>query len=340
VDGESAEILLPLDRQIGDFASRMADVVSLLAVVEQRSQLDVLSDLRTSLADLIRLRIEDPDTADGTLPLVAGAAMTDFAREMMQAAAAATLEPRSSYHGRFPQQADEFVQGLRLGQPGGNGFVLTILSRLPPRLAGKPLAEIEEPFARRVSRTLARAVRAVREAAVRAATGGSFDDFRQTVSHGVSADLCAALAGMSGPADHPRDLLLSFTWSRQWPVQPDTIREIRLDRYLMPTIAEAARIFTETSVQEAFELSGVVIRLERGDTGTVGRATALGFVEGQPRRVLLELTGADYELAIRAHQERSPVRCIGELHKGGRGYVLSHPRSFAVVLDATAEAVG
>jgi hypothetical protein len=335
VDDEPAELLLPLDRRIGDFAARMADVVGLLAAVEERSQQEILADLRTSLADVVRIQVEDTDTADGTLPLEPGAALIDNVTELMRAAARATLAPRASYPERPPRQVEEFVRGLRLGQTERDGFTLTLLSRLPPRMqvgeGTRTCTEVEEPFERRVTQTLAQSLLAVREAAIRAATDGTFDGFRQGVSRGVSANLCAALVGMCGSTDHPRDLTLSFTWSRQRPVPAGALRQIRLERGLMPTLAEAARIFLETSTREAFEVSGVVVRLDRAETAQVGRVTLLGFVAGQPHKVGLELAGDAYELAIRAHQDRATVRCVGELRKVGRGYTLDNPRQFALV---------
>lgn len=43
------EILLPLRQDLGDYAARMSDALKVLEVVEQRSQLEILSDLITSM---------------------------------------------------------------------------------------------------------------------------------------------------------------------------------------------------------------------------------------------------------------------------------------------------
>lgn len=50
-DGEEVEVLAPLDPSLGDFASRMLDALKTLEIVEQRSQLDILRDLTTSMVD-------------------------------------------------------------------------------------------------------------------------------------------------------------------------------------------------------------------------------------------------------------------------------------------------
>lgn len=46
------EILLPLKTSLGDYTARISDALKTLEVVEKRSQLDILSDLITSVANL------------------------------------------------------------------------------------------------------------------------------------------------------------------------------------------------------------------------------------------------------------------------------------------------
>ncbi|HSN98708.1 MAG TPA: hypothetical protein VLS89_10505 [Candidatus Nanopelagicales bacterium] len=53
--GEHIEVLAPLDPSLGDFASRMLDAIKTLEVVEGRSQLDILRDIATAMADVLRI---------------------------------------------------------------------------------------------------------------------------------------------------------------------------------------------------------------------------------------------------------------------------------------------
>ena len=54
--GTEFDVTLPARRELGDYALRMAEVLETLADAEQRSQLDVLRDVQTTTADLIRVR--------------------------------------------------------------------------------------------------------------------------------------------------------------------------------------------------------------------------------------------------------------------------------------------
>ena len=67
------EAVVPLDRTQRDFALRMGELLRTVAVAEGRSQADVYSDLLTTYADVIRIRIDDPELSDGTVPLEAHA---------------------------------------------------------------------------------------------------------------------------------------------------------------------------------------------------------------------------------------------------------------------------
>jgi hypothetical protein len=74
------EVVLPLVRDLGDFALRMADTLRTLEAVEDRSQLEILADLFTASADIMRLRITHAEATDGTIPIEEGAQIVQRAR--------------------------------------------------------------------------------------------------------------------------------------------------------------------------------------------------------------------------------------------------------------------
>ena len=61
-----AEILVPKRRDIGDYVLRMADAASTLAVVEQRSIWEVMADLGSQPANVVRPCGCSPDSVSGT----------------------------------------------------------------------------------------------------------------------------------------------------------------------------------------------------------------------------------------------------------------------------------
>ena len=66
--GRTWEVLIPLDDTAVDYAESMAQCVSVLSVVEERSQLAVFSDLSASSADVIAMRSMNGLARDSLVP--------------------------------------------------------------------------------------------------------------------------------------------------------------------------------------------------------------------------------------------------------------------------------
>ncbi|MCI0460911.1 MAG: hypothetical protein L0Z62_28515 [Gemmataceae bacterium] len=68
-EGEPVELMLPLNRHYQDYVLRMDEAVLLIAAVEKRLEQEVLADLQTAGADVIRVRFRHAEATDGTIPL-------------------------------------------------------------------------------------------------------------------------------------------------------------------------------------------------------------------------------------------------------------------------------
>jgi hypothetical protein len=330
-DGAADEIVLPKRRDFADFDLRMAEVLTTLAKTEARSQLDILRDVQTASADLVRLRAPARDAVDGSLAIEAAVSFVESARDLMLAAACAAIDKRSYFATRKAQQATDYLDRVRMGQTERGSFVLTILSPVPPALKSEQGAlfpvEPPEPYERTVTRTLARSLAAMSAAAETAAAQGDMKPFIDAVQWGVSANLCEAIVRISAVSvDEGVDV--GIAWSPSRMVAADTPHRIRLQGDAIPLIEEAGRLFRETSPVDDFELQGAVIGLQRPEGALIGRVTVAGFVEGQARKVQIDLPDPDYSKAIAAHEQEAIVLCTGELVKQGRSYRLQNPRQF------------
>ena len=340
-DGDDGlEILLPLRRSLGDYAARMADAVATLAAKESRSQLEVLSDLQTAGSDVVRIRYRHASATDGSIPLDQGEALVENAREMLLAGACAAVQPRALYLSRRPEEANRFVRGLRLGQTERGSYVLTVYSRVAPSLVPcLPTFEgLDPPFERRAVAQLATALTALRAASDRALTTSSPDGFHAAVAAGVSANLCAAVVGMSGTDSQPGDeLRVSFTYARSRPADPQTPREIVIPGEHVPIIAEAGRLFRASAPPEEAEIRGAVLQLNRDEAKGIasGPVTVMAFVQGKPRKVQITLDAPSHALAVQAYERAAEIGCTGDLVKQGGAWVLQNPKGFTVAADDT-----
>src|SRR6266567_8729063 len=173
------EILVPRRSEFADFPARIGEVLSTLEVVENRSQLEIFNDLITSNADVIRVRTHSRDGEDnGSLSLEDGVMLHEKVREMILAAACATIRKSAVYAKRKPERAMSYLRRIRLGQTERGSYVFTLISPVTPALRIEhSLFTTEEPFERRVVETLANALNATRDAAESSTTSLDMDPF-------------------------------------------------------------------------------------------------------------------------------------------------------------------
>jgi hypothetical protein len=80
------------------------------------------------------------------------------------------------------------------------------------------------------------------------------------------------------------------------------------------------------------EIQGWVNKLHGVESG-ICQVTVMGFVVGKLRKINLELPEADYQLALKAYEERSAITCSGDLIKENECFVLKNLHNFAVSTD-------
>jgi len=230
-DQDEYELLLPLDRSLRDFKVRMSEVLTTLEQAEQRSQLEILQDLSTVAGDLVRIRLDRLDVHNGTIPLDVGVKLIESVRDLVAAAACAAVAPKPYYQARRPSQVVEYMQKVRLGQTQQGSYVVNVLSRVPPEVAvGQmqlPFATPpEDPYERKVTMTLASGLAVARGTID---SYSSIADVQQIVAHGVSSNLCEALAAI-GRDESAQEVDISFAWATGHGEWTKWVRPEELDR--------------------------------------------------------------------------------------------------------------
>jgi hypothetical protein len=336
--GGRSEVEVPRSSDFEDLPLRMAELLSTLARVERRSQLEVLRDLAVAASDVVRVRLMGADLADGSVSLTDGTELIQRTHDLMLFAACATSHPRAYFGPRKPREATEFVGKLRLGQTEQGSFVISVLSpvspELSPREAGLLFSDGSDvPFERRVTETLMKATRAAADAAVDAGASGDLAPFDHAVQAGASANLCDALASMLNDKAYSA-LELSVSWSRNRSTPKGLGAPIRVNREVAPLFESAARELKARAPREDFELEGYIVRLDSEDAVHQGGSiVVVGDVDDGTRRVKISLDAVDYQRAVDAHRRTARVSCAGRLTKDGRQYELKEPKDFTVLGD-------
>ena len=115
--------------------------------------------------------------------------------------------------------------------------------------------------------------------------------------------MCKALVQLIEPFP---TLDVSVSWARTRPVAgPATV--VRFGRTDAALLREAARSLRERAPQPDVRLFGFVGRLKRTEEGDDGAISVRTKVDGRRQSVKAVLEGLDYDRAIQAHRDRTPV---------------------------------
>lgn len=328
-DGQD-EVLAPADPDLRDFPQRIGELLMTLSVKEKRSQLEIFRDIGSSTSDIIRVRAIDPDYDQGTMPVSEAVVLMEKARDLVFAAACSAFSPRPVFNTRKPAKATDYIKDVRMGQTEIGSFVVTMQSPVPPDLRENlPGTPVSEPFERRVTRTLTTALAATERAARIAASSGSMAAFEEAQGFGVSANLCDALIGLY-ESSRAQALGVGVSWAPVRPMTDGLVQSlVTIQRDALPILKEVSRNFKARFPERAVEIVGYVVKLERGEGAEVGRVTVFGNVRGQRKsvRVRMDLSGAEYDLALLTHFNGQVLEAAGELIKEGRQFVLKNVRA-------------
>ena len=316
------EIIVPRTERLGDYASVVATLIDTFATVVGQDELAVYRSLVTADRDVVRVRAGEGN--DGSVTLSAGVELLGGVRDMLLSAACSLREARPVYRPGANREAVELLAGLRLGQTEQGSFVVTVLTgAVPAPLPGlfPDLDDRNAPTERRLTKRLVGAVAAARVAAERTAAGDA-SAFGEVVADGVSANLCDALVRLIEPFP---TLDVDVSWARTRPVN-GAAAVVRFGRADAVVLREAARALRDRAPRSGVRLCGFVRRLKRGEGGEDGTITLSAKIDGQRQSVSAVLERADYDRAVQAHRDRTPIVLVGDLDRvGQRWRLLSAP---------------
>jgi len=330
---EPGYVYCPQTNVAGDYPLRVYELLEDLAIAEGTSQLQLLRDIRSSGADVVRFRVLVDSAQDGTLPLRDGPMLLTGAREAMLAAACAVVAKKPYYAARKPKTAEEYLERLRLGQSEVGSYVLTVESAVAPAPADLFPGEMPPPFERQATESLWRAL----DAATTMVGSYSMAAVDEAVKKGVSANLLKALASMAG-VHGKNGLEVAIGWAAVRPPSITGTRRFGFSSDQLAVLGDASTSLKARAQLDDVDVTGVVVALKRhGEPNTPGEVTIKGLVDDEPAAVRLTLQPPEYSLAVEAHEKRSTVNVTGEVRRRGNILELVNPRGFTVEAPSAVE---
>ena len=323
------EIIVPRTARLGDYASAVAALIETFAEVAGQDELTVYRALVTADRDIVRIRAMESD--DGSLSLNDGVSLVQGTHDMALAAACSLQEPRPVYRAGANRDAIKLLRQMRLGQTDQGSFVVTLLTPVVP----PPMLTLFEdtdnqnaPIARRMTRRLVEALSAARQATGLAGARDG-DAFGETVTKGVSANLCEALVKIIEPFPA---LDIGVSWALTRPM-PEPVGVVRFGRADAELLREAARSLRERAPKPDVCLHGFVRILKREGEELAGTIKLRTEIDGQQQSVEAVLEQMDYEQALEAHKDRALVVMKGDLERTGQRWRLLNAHIEGVLRD-------
>ena len=318
--------------RVTDYAEGMAEAVEVIAVVEERSQLDVFHDLVGAGADVIRMR--PPNGASkGSLSLRQSATLLNDAYDMLASAVRAVEKPQAAYRGRISADAAEYLDSVQPLPGYYEGYSLTLHSPVPVEIGGQSDFgdDYYAPYPRLVTQKLAQALYHTNSAIEEVITKDTLDSFERAVQFGVSANLCDSVAALAMKA---QGIEINLSWAE---VRPSIVPEssFRFSAKSAGILTEAAKSFRRNEPSFDERIVAHVVQLDRDPDEFDGSATILTARDGRLVRIRVEFEEAVYDSVIRAFQEKVFIGLDGDIHPATRGYELRNPRNLSLMGDAT-----
>jgi len=315
------ELVIPRTKDIGDYASVVAQLLKIYARQANRDELTLYRDLTGAENDVIRVRALGAE-ADGSISIDAGVELVSRSRDMLLAAACSVTAPRPDYRAGANKEAAEYMRRVRLGQTERGSFVVTLYAPTPPQLLNTQASLLpapDEPYERLVTQQLMTALRASKTMVEAANFTGSNDLLKRFVPQGVSANLCEAVAGL---IDQSGELDISLTWALTRPTAQPRGR-VTFSKSEATVLREVARLNRETEPMLDQVIIGYVHKLRRAPDEESGAVTLSAYVDNYMRSIFTQLDPENYDLAVKAHGERKPIIAKGTLVRIGQRWSLS-----------------
>ncbi|MEU5850428.1 hypothetical protein [Saccharopolyspora shandongensis] len=327
----SCHLLVPDRREYDDDDELLAEAVHKLAAYEARPEQEVLLDIAEPMVDTQYYRTF-PETPSGTIPLTSGLKVVQGIHDLMKTTARTVLEgPHLLFEGRRGQTVDNFLHQVRLGAARPGSYILT--ARVPLSNTKKTQGELFEAniSGRDVSRCLRTALEAAHTAAITAVNEGQRTDFfDEQVEHGVSANLCKALADLGGSSKN-RPFEVGFSWGREQ-VEGERNEPISFTGPMTSALARAGRELEDLAKSGDAQIIGRVESLSQrqGEGPKIKIVGELRTTANVVRRALwIVVTSDQYDAAFEAQRLRQDLEVRGRLVTTQRRLEM-RPESFHV----------
>jgi len=310
-------------------------VLERLAAFEHISMSALAPKVRYHRMDVTFLRAANDHRITDTIPFEAAAIVIGSARKLLRAAGTTAWHERGDIGGNYARRGDEVLKKARMDHTQEGSFIIPLLVPLSephePPGGQMILPDVElvtsapEPFERRVTRTFAQSIMAVKEIIVDPERAPSRSDLHTIVERGVSREFCTALAQILAEPSIG-EFETTFDWADSLPGPTTMPASVSIDGEAHQKVEDAAALLKRSRIDAGSMFSGNIVELRRVTGEPHGFVTISTVRRGRMSEIRIQLPFDHYQDAVSWHQAQRAVIVEGEVTVGpGRRLVVEHP---------------
>jgi len=333
-NGDFFEVLLPLNRDFGDYAKSLLNIVQSIAKIEQKEVEQTLSDLLLPPSDIIRFRVSNKDTEEGTISFQDGIDLFESSKKALYTAACDIIQPEL-YHKRLDiKEANQFINQCRLGQTERGSFIASIIcpfmneSKEEQSTQLSLFAHSEEynkSLTRKVTIQLMQALNLVKKSIE--------NDEIQKIENGetgitISANFLESIVEMN-QFNENGEIDISSTWSSMAPANTSIPKRIQLSKDYLPAIKSIVHRIIPKDDGSRGEFVGKIslVKAEPDTTKRKEGEISFNFIgdDEKATKAKVILNADDYRKACEAHEKGKNVIIKGLLKTVKRSKIIENP---------------
>ena len=320
-----SDLLLPVPHEFIQGGLDWQLIVDRLAQVEGAEPSDVLARLDGRLVDVANIRAANDIVIRDTIPYSAGVTMVRESWTMLRAAATTSIGQRSHIR-HYRRSADTIIESARMAHTRRGSFIIPIYLPLPELETDPdslPTQELQtavsESRERRIMRTFAEALAAIKEIAVvpekELSANGVQDLVRAGVSHEFAASLKRVLA-----EEAIAEFSATFVWAPGGGPPPRTPSEVSIPAAAAERLKRVSEKLKTAAVPHQTEyLTGPIVGVHRDDEDQSGVVTVQVSRNARLAHVSVNVSREHLDEALDWMKARETVVVQSRVHRSSSG---------------------
>lgn len=309
-----AQVILPNSTDLGDYHRAMQRALEELSEVEQRSIDDIVTSIRNR--EHINIRVVSEDVEAGEIPLSDGASLVRGAYDLVKTTAETIF--KKSKEKTKKEQVDSYLRSVTLGQTAVGSYMVNVYS---PKISHNDHDLVGDMPV--MSSAIVSSLNGLKDSLDRYQESDNILSLSHVSNKKQSEGLCSALLSMGLRSNRTVEISVANGEKQMHS------NKVSFDQEYFSAMDKALKFYRDSIFDlKEYEIVGKITRLFRDPESDEGKVTIQAHIEEKSKNIELSLSAEDYDVAIKMHEARGNVVCIGDIQVRKRSAVMTRVISF------------